>query len=234
MESVGSIAQIPNEVIKIYALRLEAGKYYIGETDNFVKRLKEHQDQAGKGCIWTATYRVVDVEQVVTKKDIHDENNLTKNYMIKYGIDNVRGGSYVSLVLSQGENLVLQKELYGVQGLCFKCGKGDHYAWACPDKGDRGGVAGTGALVLNASLRDRAGGESKDISTEREVIPAESPPMPQASLPKGTEETSLSGQTKAGATNNVIKKCVECGVDFSIRSDHQWKTKCIKCYLKGI
>lgn len=52
--------------------------------------------------------------------------------MDKYGINNVRGGSYSRLELTQEEINVLQKELWGANDLCFLCGQ-QHFIKDCPN-----------------------------------------------------------------------------------------------------
>ena len=114
---------------KIYALELNKGKYYVGETDNFVARLQQHQE--GSGASWTALHGVVDVDLVIVKKGEHDENNITKDYMAKYGIDNVRGGVYSAAVLTAEEKSVIQKEIWSLRGACLRCGRVGHFIRSC-------------------------------------------------------------------------------------------------------
>lgn len=52
--------------------------------------------------------------------------------MIKYGIDNVRGGNYVKIELDIEEKKILQSELWGVKDLCKSCGQSGHFIKSCP------------------------------------------------------------------------------------------------------
>ena len=82
----------------IYVLRLEGGHYYIGKSDNVIARYQQHLD--GKGSAWTKLHKPVSLVKTVEGASPFDEDKITKEYMAKYGIDKVRGGSYVQLELS--------------------------------------------------------------------------------------------------------------------------------------
>lgn len=56
--------------------------------------------------------------------DDYDEDKITRQYMDKYGIDNVRGGSFVSVKLEKSEINVLHK---------MSNGKDDHFANECQE-----------------------------------------------------------------------------------------------------
>lgn len=56
--------------------------------------------------------------------------------MSKYGIDNVRGGSYTSIELDEISLLTLQKELWHSKNLCTRCGRNTHFAKDCYAKID--------------------------------------------------------------------------------------------------
>jgi len=50
--------------------------------------------------------------------------------MDKYGIENVRGGTYSRLELTNEEKQFIQKELWGANDLCFLC-SGEHFVKDC-------------------------------------------------------------------------------------------------------
>lgn len=119
---------------ELYVLQLQGGKYYVGKTTDMNRRYEQHK--SGKGSSWTSTYRPVKILEVRPVKDEHDENNTTKDLMKKYGIDNVRGGSYTQVVLSKDLESALQTELRGVSDACFKCGEKGHFARDCDTEED--------------------------------------------------------------------------------------------------
>ena len=116
----------------IYVLKCREGKYYVGKTDTFDKRYKEHL--TGEGSAWTKKYRPIGIEKVI-KGDKFDENKITKQYMDKYGIDNVRGGSYCQIKLDQASVASLNREMNGANDKCLKCGKSGHFAKYCKYNG---------------------------------------------------------------------------------------------------
>jgi len=113
----------------IYILKLFEDKWYIGKTNNLQKRLKSHYE--GRGSEFTKIYKVEKLYNYFEMKSIFDEDNTVKEYMIKYGIDNVRGGSYSNVILEPETKVFLQREIYQARDLCFKCGSSSHFASKC-------------------------------------------------------------------------------------------------------
>lgn len=114
---------------EIYVLQLQNGKYYVGKTSDFERRYQEHK--TGYGSVWTSMHKPIKVVELRTLKDEHDENNTTKQYMKKYGIDNVRGGSYTQTNLPDSFKTTLEAEIRGSTNACFKCGLQGHFAKEC-------------------------------------------------------------------------------------------------------
>ena len=54
--------------------------------------------------------------------------------MSKYGIDNVRGGTYCQVKLNDDIYNTIQKEIDGATDKCYKCGKHGHFASNCKKK----------------------------------------------------------------------------------------------------
>lgn len=77
----------------IYVLKLEDDCYYVGITMDLNKRLSQHW--IGKGAKWTGLHKPVSVEKVIFPVLDHKmENEVTMEYMEKYGKDKVKGGSW--------------------------------------------------------------------------------------------------------------------------------------------
>ena len=91
----------------IYVFALEGGRYYIGTTADVVKTFQQHLD--GKGPSWTQTYRPIRIE-LVTSRGTEDAQ--VKQYMKRYGINYVRGGSYQTDDISAIEEKRLITELW--------------------------------------------------------------------------------------------------------------------------
>ncbi len=116
----------------IYILRCQNGKYYIGKSDNPMARYKEHL--LGNGSAWTRLHKPVEVVKIIPNSDSFDEDKYTKECMAKYGIDNVRGGSYTLTDLSTAQKESIQKEIWGAEDKCTNCGKKGHFVNECYSK----------------------------------------------------------------------------------------------------
>jgi predicted GIY-YIG superfamily endonuclease len=113
----------------IYVLKLVDNRYYIGKSKNVESRYKKHCD--GYGSAWTSTYRPIAIEKIIYNVSAFDEDKITKEYMCEYGIDNVRGGSYVEVELSKEHRDSIIREIRTAKNLCFRCGEPGHFIQFC-------------------------------------------------------------------------------------------------------
>ena len=118
-------------MVYIYSLLLEENKYYIGKTQNPSIRLNTHFDMNGSS--WTRKYKPVKILEIIPNCDAFDEDKYTKKYMSRYGINNVRGGSYCQLTLPKTILSSLHRELHTAKDTCFGCGKDSHFIANCPE-----------------------------------------------------------------------------------------------------
>ena len=116
-------------MVCIYILQLEKEKYYIGKTTNPSFRLDQHFNSDGSN--WTKKYKPLSVIDVVPNCDNYDEDKYTIQFMEKYGINNVRGGSFCEIKLSDTNISTLNQMIRGVTDKCYICGRNDHFANDC-------------------------------------------------------------------------------------------------------
>lgn len=116
-------------MVFIYILQLEQGKYYIGKTNNPQIRLDSHFQS--NGSEWTKKYKPINVLEIIPNCDDYDEDKYTIMYMDKYGINNVRGGSFTSIKLDESTHKHLNKMSNSVNNKCFNCGEEGHFANKC-------------------------------------------------------------------------------------------------------
>lgn len=114
----------------IYVLQLRGGKYYVGVSNNIELRFMEHLSGFG-GAKWTELHEPLRVVETRPIRSPFCEDNVVKEYMNRYGVDNVRGGSYSNPILDTPSKTALNRELASVRGGCFRCGKPDHWVADC-------------------------------------------------------------------------------------------------------
>ena len=125
--------QYINKMSIIYVLACACNKYYVGKTDRPLgKRVLEHFVQ--RGSEWTSMYQPHRVIESITSTDPLKEDEITKKYMMKYGIENVRGGSYAMPNLPDYKLQALEDEFCTAENLCFSCMQPGHFANQCPVK----------------------------------------------------------------------------------------------------
>lgn len=114
----------------IYVLPLESGKYYVGRTTDLNRRVSEHFD--GNGSSWTQKYPPIGVPvKVVVQTSLLDEETVTKEYMMSHGIQNVRGGPFSAVNISQADIEALERSLWSASDCCRRCGSPTHYVKDC-------------------------------------------------------------------------------------------------------
>ncbi|CAM9706191.1 unnamed protein product [Ectocarpus sp. 6 AP-2014] len=118
----------------VYVLSLEKKKFYVGKTENLERRLLEHFDGQARSANWTRKYKPIRVIETFEGADGLQEDKVTLSYMIRYGIDNVRGGPYVSTILSKDTRAHILLRARMACNLCAVCGSPHHFMKQCKYK----------------------------------------------------------------------------------------------------
>ena len=122
----------------IYVLKLKGGHYYVGSTKNPKSRLKQHIN--GKASSWTQLHSLISdkYSELYECNSVPglEEDKKTKELMIKYGIEKVRGGSYSMIELTNNQVQELNRTLWHANNKCTKCGRTGHWANKCYAKKD--------------------------------------------------------------------------------------------------
>ena len=116
-------------MVYVYVLKLQDGKYYVGKTIDPLNRIIAHFNEIGS--TWTRKYPVIGLHELLPDCDPFDEDKVTLKYMHRYGIDNVRGGSFCQIDLDAQCANVIGRMLHGSTDKCYKCGRDGHFVNDC-------------------------------------------------------------------------------------------------------
>ena len=119
-------------MVYIYVLQLQQNKYYVGKTNNPPVRLDAHFDAGGSA--FTKRYKPLQIHALIPDCSDHDEQRVTQEYMGKHGIQQVRGGPWTRILLSDEEEEFIQKLLDSSADKCYTCGSKGHFANQCPSR----------------------------------------------------------------------------------------------------
>jgi predicted GIY-YIG superfamily endonuclease len=118
-------------MVFIYVLKCQKDKYYVGKTKNPDYRLESHFREGGSS--WTKKYKPIQLHHLIPDQTDHDEQRITQEYMEKYGVENVRGGPWCKIDISDSLSSI-QHILKSSSDKCYTCGSPDHFTNKCPQK----------------------------------------------------------------------------------------------------
>jgi hypothetical protein len=94
-----------------------------------MNRYQQHLN--GGGSAWTRKYKPVSLVKTIENASPFEEDMYVKQYMSIFGIQNVRGGSYVQIDLEESQIESLKKEIRGANDTCTRCGRAGHFIKDC-------------------------------------------------------------------------------------------------------
>ena len=123
----------------LYVLKLQNDKYYIGKTKDIKLRLDQHFSNTYSSQ-FIGKYKPVEVLETISYIEDFDEDKYVLKYMKEKGIDNVRGGSFSSIELTENEKNFISKLIKTTEDRCYNCGDTSHFLCDCPVKNDDFGL----------------------------------------------------------------------------------------------
>ena len=91
--------------------KCKKGKYFVRK---ILKNGSSKIEDYSSSCAWTNTYKLLNIIELLESTDIDD---VTLKYMKKYGIENVRGGSWQQMKLSEDQIKEITSRLSAVTAL---------------------------------------------------------------------------------------------------------------------
>lgn len=100
--------RMAQQTTSIYILELEHGKYYVGESLDPIKAFEEHRE--GLGPVWTQIHKPIRIQQIMHFKQLDELDFYIKLTMRTHGVENVRGGSWSGVRLTDADRHALHND----------------------------------------------------------------------------------------------------------------------------
>src|SRR3989442_795002 len=101
------------------------------ERKDYAMQLKTNPICRLNSLVLSALKKII---RIIASYDEFDEDIHTLRYMKDKGIDNVRGGSFCELNLTNDNVSTIAKMLRGSEDKCYYCGHPDHFINECPQR----------------------------------------------------------------------------------------------------
>lgn len=203
---------IQDKTFKVYILRLVSNKYYVGKTSrNVDERFMEHINR--EGASWTKKYRPIEIMEYFETDDKFDEDKHTLKMMDKYGIENVRGGSFAGEILTNEQLSVIEQIINGSNDKCFKCGSSEHFVHNCPLKIGK---------IYNTNISNNNTYSQKIQLQNTNIKDLVSTSTKITNSNKRYDDIHLNDNCVKGCKNNEIKKYKCCFCDKLFETDN-WR-----------
>ncbi|MEK9731470.1 MAG: GIY-YIG nuclease family protein, partial [Candidatus Poseidoniales archaeon] len=196
-------------MVNIYVLELQDNKFYVGKTDHTFQRFNQHK--TGSGAKWTQKHNVKDLFAFHKDMKDSDENKITIQMMKKYGVRNVRGGSWTKVNMTEAEIKRLENKINArgrsrgttkpsqkkasasKKKLCTRCGRTSHTVEKCYARFHANGKS----LTRKSEISDaeyRA--FFNHYRQQRKIVAAEDPQLNETDVEKEVQQLEQMKESK--------------------------------------
>lgn len=113
------IEQMSSSYTSLFLIELEHGKFFAGESVDPWKTMEEHREGIA-GVTWTQIHRPVLLREIVSVAEKDELTGYVREAMIQYGMDNVRGGPWSDIRLTDKDRQQLSNIRQPSRG-CVVC-----------------------------------------------------------------------------------------------------------------
>lgn len=83
----------------LFLIELEHGKYFAGASPDPIKALEAYREGLGEIPSWLSIHRPLRLREVVAVAQSEELDAHVQEWMARYGVENVRGGSWTDVRL---------------------------------------------------------------------------------------------------------------------------------------
>lgn len=174
-----------------------------------------HTHMNSSASAWTKLHKpLLLVKQVECIRGLNptlQEDLYVKQLMLDHGIENVRGGSYLSVELSTHEKSSLSKEIWFADRCCCKCGRRSHVTQNCAAIVD---IHGNEIVTTIQETTDDSFEKSRDICDEYNIV---------ARAMLQSDQVDKRVKDCINATQNVIEMSQSKATKLKVETDQHFR-----------
>lgn len=209
-------------MVNIYVLELQGKKYYVGKTNHTFQRFNQHK--TGSGAKWTQKHKVKDLFAFHKDMKDSDENKITIQMMKKYGVRNVRGGSWTKVNMTEAEIKRLENKINArgrrrrttktsqkkagasKKKSCTRCGRTSHTVEKCYARFHANGKSLTRKReISDAEYR----AFFNHYRQQRKIVAAEDPELNETDVEKEVQQLEQMKESKPEEVIQVMESYSE-------------------------